>query len=440
VLNYVREEDLLNRMEPEVLPILNYFTHSTHSLHFLILLILVVQAGEEHPAGWVYLCGRDTLSKAGVTDRHFNELDIDGDGQLSEQELEAIKLKDAELSAAIEEILTRGSAEQFLAGLSATVQQSVEKARVDDYDLDGDGQLSETELKIMKQAKQKALEDAALMDPEGKGMIAREAFKAAGYSDADFDLFDLDGDGVLDRAELEAMAAQKFKLPLVFKDMEKSIGKLKARNDFRDKFEATGDAIQEVVGTLEAAGCGEDAAAIAQLQAKLSAQDVSSADMQISGEDAAKMCKKLEDKGKWMEAAQVKNLGLQLDLTAQSKLQGEQLCKQLEGSEIGQAAIELGSALAESLHVAGHDKYGEMVNVAVNRARSAINANALQTGQIHTPDTPRMNSNNVNDASVEARAVADELSAAAEDAEKAGNDGNELREGAAVMQQIAGDF
>ena len=58
----------------------------------------MVQAGEEHPAGWVYLCGRDTLSKAGVTDRHFNELDIDGDGQLSEQELELAILKKRKLA------------------------------------------------------------------------------------------------------------------------------------------------------------------------------------------------------------------------------------------------------------------------------------------------------------------------------------------------------
>ena len=47
------------------------------------------------------------------------------------------------------------------------------------------------------------------MDPAGSGTVSREAFLAAGGTEAEFELYDLDKSNSLDQGELEARAAAK---------------------------------------------------------------------------------------------------------------------------------------------------------------------------------------------------------------------------------------
>merc|ERR1712166_1540835 len=79
----------------------------------------------------------------------------------------------------------------------------------DRFDWDGSGSLDRDELEAMAAAKQRAAAEMHRIDTDGDGSISRAEFVAAGGKQSDFDRFDYDGSGMLDRDELEAMAAAK---------------------------------------------------------------------------------------------------------------------------------------------------------------------------------------------------------------------------------------
>ena len=65
---------------------------------------------------------------------------------------------------------------------------------------------------LAEAVKQRAAIEMARLDADGDGMITREEYLAAGGNESDFDRYDWDDSGTVDRAELEAMTDVKFVL------------------------------------------------------------------------------------------------------------------------------------------------------------------------------------------------------------------------------------
>jgi hypothetical protein len=75
------------------------------------------------------------------------------------------------------------------------------------FDADHSGILDKDELEAMAAACCMASEDLRTMDTNADGKVSKEEFVSAGGNEADFDRFDADGSGSLDREELETMAS-----------------------------------------------------------------------------------------------------------------------------------------------------------------------------------------------------------------------------------------
>eukprot|EP00656_Telonema_subtile_P040270 TRINITY_DN45332_c0_g3_i1.p1 TRINITY_DN45332_c0_g3~~TRINITY_DN45332_c0_g3_i1.p1 ORF type:complete len:561 (+),score=198.97 TRINITY_DN45332_c0_g3_i1:114-1796(+) len=90
----------------------------------------------------------------------------------------------------------------------------------DRYDYDASDTLDGTELELMSGAKAKAARDLKALDSNTDGLVSRPEWQAAGRGREEFDRYDFDESGALDRDELEHMAAAKARACVLGRQMD----------------------------------------------------------------------------------------------------------------------------------------------------------------------------------------------------------------------------
>ena len=102
------------------------------------------------------------------------------------------------------ELLTRRRSLSILTSPSRASRARNNVIRADGTTIDADD--------LADAVKHSVATEMARLDADGDGVITREEYLAAGGNESDFDRYDWDDSGTVDRAELEAMTDVKFVL------------------------------------------------------------------------------------------------------------------------------------------------------------------------------------------------------------------------------------